>query len=301
MSPLHFNASIIRVYRLDVITAACYVPVVGFLRILYSFTKSDILTILIPTSLFGTAASRNYGIWPVFARVLWVWLNLLQFCVSNQIHAPEEDKRNKPWRPIPTGSISVGAARYLRWTLLPICLIFSAHQGALAPAIALALATLAHNEFDLGSGWFARNALNAIGYGAFSIGATYVGCFDSACHSRASTALSAHAINAAVILTTIQAQDFKDVEGDTAIGRRTLPIVCPSGSRALTALLILMWSLVVAHNSGAHAMTSWAVVALGSWTGLRFFFGRARESDRRSYILYNVWLCLLIIAPFTSS
>ena len=105
-----------------------------------------------------------------------MWLHLLQFCVSNQSVEPDEDGKNKPWRLIPAGNISLHAARRLRWLLLAACLAFSARTGILHASAALSFATWAHNEAHLGSHWLTRNALNAVGYASFSIGASDVGC-----------------------------------------------------------------------------------------------------------------------------
>ena len=103
--------------------------------------------------------------------VFWTWLHLLQFCVSNQSIDPEEDALNKPWRPIPSGLISVTSARCLRWILLPSCFSLSAYLEVHWQGIALALAFLAHNEFHLHSHWIMRNVCNAWGYAYFNAGA----------------------------------------------------------------------------------------------------------------------------------
>ena len=103
--------------------------------------------------------------------MLWTWFHLLQFCVSNQSLDPEEDSTNKPWRPIPSGLISVGSARNLRWMLLPLCLSTSVRLGAYWQGISLALAFVAHNEFGLHSHLFMRNICNAWGYASFNAGA----------------------------------------------------------------------------------------------------------------------------------
>ncbi len=126
-------------------------------------------------TVFGTLAAESYGIGSLLTRESWVGLHLLQFCVSNQSVGLEEDRRNKPWRPIPAGRISVAAAQSLRWTLSVPCLIISLRLGVIVPGATLILATFAHNELQLGSSWFLRNVLNAVGYCAFNVGAACVG------------------------------------------------------------------------------------------------------------------------------
>lgn len=105
---------------------------------------------------------------------IWTWLHLLQFTVSNQSLDPEEDASNKPWRPIPSGLISVGCARALRWVLLPLCFLFSVCLEAHWQGISLALAFIAHNEMHLHSHWFMCNVCNAWGYASFNAGASSI-------------------------------------------------------------------------------------------------------------------------------
>ena len=272
--------------------------------------------------MFGAVASGDYGVSQGILRFTWVLLHLLQFCVSNQTIDPDEDLQNKPWRPIPSGRISVRAAIYLRWTLFVVCLLFSTSCGVLYAGAALSIATIAHNELRLGSHWLARNGLNAVGYASFSVGATNAGCPGAFIHHSsaarditqelrlappsatgcvsAATALISQLLISLVIFTTIQAQDFKDVEGDKLIARRTLPIVYPSASRLLTAALIPIWSLLLVyryHDASAFALIG--TLALGLSTGARFFLVRTRDEDKKSYVLYNV--SLLHFIPTLSS
>jgi 4-hydroxybenzoate polyprenyltransferase len=118
----------------------------------------------------------------MLCAVLWTWLHLLQFCVSNQSLNPEEDVLNKPWRPIPSGIVSVLNARILRWILLPLCLSLSIMMSleALWQGISLAIAFIAYNELHLHSHWLTRNACNAWGYASFNAGASAIaGAYNS--------------------------------------------------------------------------------------------------------------------------
>ena len=110
----------------------------------------------------------------MLCAVLWTWLHLLQFCVSNQSLNPGEDVLNKPWRPIPSGIVSVLNARILRWILLPLCLSLSMSLEALWQGVFLAIGFLVYNELHLDSHWLMRNALNAWGYASFNAGASSI-------------------------------------------------------------------------------------------------------------------------------
>ncbi|KAI0662475.1 UbiA prenyltransferase family-domain-containing protein [Cubamyces menziesii] len=258
----------------------------NFAYTLWLFTFSDLKTILFPTLAFGIAASPDDSSAHVGQRALWIWLHLLQFCVSNQRLSPQEDATNKPWRPIPAGRLSMTSATWLRWALLPACLTLSIHYDVVLPSVALALGTLAHNEFGMDSQWLPRNVCNAVGYAAFNAGATYAAC-GNRCTPKL-TSIAAQVLNALVILTTIQAQDFQDTEGDRATGRTTLPIVFPRSSRWAMIVLLTAWSTLLSaywQTSAVHA----ALLALsGAAVGSRFVLYQDAASDRLSYRLYNV-------------
>lgn len=108
------------------------------------------------------------------SAALWTWLHLLQFCVSNQSLSPHEDALNKPWRPVPSGRITLRTAAALRWFLLPLCFLCSIHYDVLSAGIVFPIGVLLHNELKLDSHWFTRNALNALGYAVFDAGATTI-------------------------------------------------------------------------------------------------------------------------------
>ncbi|KAI0325840.1 hypothetical protein GY45DRAFT_183908 [Cubamyces sp. BRFM 1775] len=261
------------------------------MHVVYLFTKSDIMTTLIPNTAFGIVAAGDFHPGRTLQRLTWVWVHCLQFCVSNQSIDVSEDKKNHPWRPILCGLISWPAARYLRWMLLVLSLSLSTSWGVFTPSLTLSLATIAYNELGLSKKWFTRNALNAIGYTSFCVGATNAAHANIHRHRSAdpTSSLSIHLVNALIIMSTIQAQDFKDVEGDAAIGRETLPILYPGASRVVTAALIPMWSVLVTRLWTMDKVLSVSTVLVGCAAGLSFVVGpRTRASDERSYKLYNV-------------
>lgn len=98
------------------------------LRTLWLFTRSDLKTIVGPVTCFGLcnaiamdvslsnsdAATTALSILPRLpATFLWVWTNLLPFSMNNQSQQCSivEDRINKPWRPIPSGRISMREAK----------------------------------------------------------------------------------------------------------------------------------------------------------------------------------------------
>ncbi|KAI0828274.1 UbiA prenyltransferase family-domain-containing protein [Trametes gibbosa] len=284
--------------RLDLGVSRICKQLYGFAYTLWLFTFSDLKTVFFPTLVFGTAAAPISSTSQLVPRAIWIWIHLLQFCLSNQCLSPAEDASNKPWRPIPSGRITVGSARLLRWTMLVVCLLVSAHYGVVAQSIALALGTLAHNELGMDAAWLPRNVCNAVGYAAFNAGATYAACSGGEEHKA--MAVAAQVLNALVIVSTIQAQDFQDTAGDRLTGRRTLPIVFPRCSRWTMPVLLAAWSTFLATYWRASAVHAAVLVAMGAPAGVRFVLYDSASADRQSYRMYNLWLCAVHVTPFVA-
>ncbi|KAI0052435.1 hypothetical protein FA95DRAFT_1601807 [Auriscalpium vulgare] len=259
------------------------------LRTLYLFTKSDIKTILFPVTVFAYLTASSTSVDRLALASFWLWLHLLQFCVSNQSMDPKEDALNKPWRPIPAGRISVPAARVLRWALLPFCFALSVLLNVEWQGIALATAFIAHNELGLDSHWFVRNLCNAWGYAAFNAGTAAIACSVQG-EALDPRTLTSFICNAFIILTTIHAQDFRDEVGDKLLGRRTLPIVWPEASRVAIVVTMVAWSIGLSIACELKLHVAGALCALAVFVGIRFYYERTAEADGRSYLYYNLWL-----------
>lgn len=100
--------------------------------------------------------------------------------------------------------------------------------------------------------------------------------------------LLAHTFSGLIVLVTIHAQDFQDVEGDAICGRRTLPIVFPESSRHLMVWSLPLWSVFLSWFWGIDMLRSAILLVIGIFCGLRFILYRDAVADRRSYIYYNV-------------
>ncbi|KIJ66156.1 hypothetical protein HYDPIDRAFT_110338 [Hydnomerulius pinastri MD-312] len=256
-------------------------------------------TILFPITLFAVYAAPSTSPTRFLHCLSWTWLHLLQFCVSNQYLSPGEDARNKPWRPIPSGRITVPRATILRWALLPICLFISAFYDVLIPSAIFALGVLVHNECKMDSHWLSRNILNAIGYATFDTAATFIAQADRS-QPLQDVAVTAHHLSTLIVFSTIHAQDFKDEPGDRYEGRRTIPIVMPRIARVTMPIILLLWSIILNLLPGSFhlSVTSVALLGLGLLVGLRFALLSTPKADRMSYLLYNLWLALARITPF---
>lgn len=92
-----------------------------------------------------------------------------------------------------------------------------------------------------------------------------------------------------IFATTIHTQDFKDVAGDAAVGRKTLPIMQPILSRFTVPVVLITWSVGLWSIWQLGWYTAIAFDLLAAVTSARFFFLRSVSDDQTSfYYWYNV-------------
>ncbi|KLO15626.1 hypothetical protein SCHPADRAFT_824462 [Schizopora paradoxa] len=261
---------------------------------LFLFTKSDIKTTVIPITVLAAAAAPLTNISHLPHIIFWVWFHVLQFDVSNQTLDPEEDEHNKRDRPLPAKRISYRNAVILRWALVPACWTLSACYSleTMYASMALVALTAIYDEFGAHSGhWAVRNLVNALGFVSFEVGASLIAGNDR--HFLDNTARLSVLCSAGIFFTTIQSQDFKDVEGDTLIGRQTIPIVHPTIAAPTLALLLQCWALGLAYLWHANLMTTIAISVLSLWVGACYLRSGSVKEYQRSFYLYNVWLTVM--------
>ncbi|KAJ7223115.1 hypothetical protein GGX14DRAFT_694302 [Mycena pura] len=190
------------------------------------FTWTDYKTIFIPITAFACAAGPLHSMHNLLQTELWIWMHLLMCDVSNQARSKEED-----------------AINLLRWVVAGICVLWSTlyyGRDQVLTSLGLLLTTFMHDEAGLSKHVIGKNFCNIFDYVAFEIGATKI-----IAASRHLDSVSVHAviISGILISTTIQAQDFPDVEGDAALGRVTFPIYAPEFSRIATLAVMVAWSI----------------------------------------------------------
>ena len=120
-------------------------------------------------------------------------------------------------------------------------------------------------------------------------------CYDSrmltvlgANHAMDYVSVTAVIISGMLIFTTIQAQDFPDVEGDKALGRMTFPIYAPEFSRLFTLLATIVWSMFLSWFWEVGPISTAFLVCFGAYIGMRYYLWRSLEADKKSYLIFNV-------------
>ncbi|KAG1723716.1 UbiA prenyltransferase family-domain-containing protein [Suillus paluster] len=253
------------------------------------FTRSDFKTIILPVMTFATVVSPRHNPLALSCSLCWLWLHLFQANVSNQACSIHEDKVNKPWRPVPSGRISVEESRALRWGLMVFCSGLSS-LFSLNVLITSAMSTvvmMVYDDFRLSHHPCFKNLCNAGYYVTFELGPSLILSGESSLDRTSIQALSCSTL---VILLTIHAQDFADVNGDRRSGRRTLPIVAPEGSRIYMLCVLPLLSFALASFWSLGPLCSAFFISVGSGVGLRYFLFRDEIRDQANYRLYNIWL-----------
>lgn len=281
------------------------------------FTRSDLKTIVIPSTLFALVcalsgppmtsspvSSNAYLVKNTVKAIFWVWINLLPFAIQNQRQQESvaEDATNKPWRPMPSRRLSFSQATFLM--LLCYCLAFlsSLILGGKYQCIALIGLGYWYNELrGADSSWVIRNLINGFGYICFTSGALEV-ILGSDTVSLGSPACQWLTMVGTVVFTTIQSQDMADQAGDALRKRLTAPLVMGDlAARWTIAAFVGVWSLVCPLFWDVLAPYSTASVVLGVVVASRFLLYRDAEADKKSALIYNLWIVSLYFLPLIRS
>lgn len=275
---------------------------------LWLFTYNDLKTMVYPSTIFAFFhllpfyAVRSQAVDVFFSRLpsilVYIWFNLLAFVVNNQrpTASVEEDRLNKPWRPIPAGRLTQTQARTLGLISYPLALLVSMLLSAgVNQSALLALCGYIYNNHGGGdSNFWVRNLLNACGFTSFASGALEVALGSSIPLSIIPWLL----IIAAVVFTTVHTQDMYDQVGDSAAGRQTVPLVIGDGpARWSIAISVMLWSLVCPLCWASGSVGYIAPILFGGWVTLRSLTRRTVKEDRTTFRIYNAWLVSIYSLP----
>ncbi|PMD42701.1 hypothetical protein L207DRAFT_553677 [Hyaloscypha variabilis F] len=281
------------------------------LKTLYLFSKSNIKCVTIPQTLFALSTALSGpllttnptpSLLSILSRLpillLWITINLLICDISNQ-RLPSsitEDSLNKSWRPIPSGRITPESARQLLLTLIPLSLTLSEYLGNAQETLFILLLAWIYNDLGAAnSNFHLRNLTNALGIAAFNAGSIIPLTGPSGLNSMGYIWIC---ILTAAICSTISILDMPDIAGDSARGRRTMPIVYGHEiARWGLAVPIVFWSAVCPLFVGVRVVG--CVVSLGLGVGLagHLVGFRTQERDEVSEKLWCVWTMVLYFLP----
>jgi len=246
-----------------------------------AFSWRDWSTTIIPSFIFSIGAARSSVLPP---RVLcyryllllpWSILFVYSFNLSNQIAGVLEDQINKPDRPIPSGKVTLKGAKLRRIVVVSAYLALSLYFPSILPeTIGWILTTAFLNLTPAGHHWFGKNCIGMVTgvWAQFNSGWKIISPM---------TDQSTRFVWAFAFWFGLAAhiQDLRDIEGDTAIGRQTLPIVVGDMRARLLITLIAIPLQALALKLGrighpgpasillalafAHVIIGWRVMQAG--------------------------------------
>lgn len=239
--------------------------------------------------------------------LLYMWLWVLYFDCSNQKEpeAVQEDKLNKPWRAIPSGRLTMESAEtWYKWSCAILPAASGFWLGGFPEAIAFMIETWIHDYAKGGDFWWSKNIINLFFYGTGQLGATHVAVAHMGNNSMSRAGYEWCAMLALQTLTTIQLQDIKDMEGDAARGRNTMPLAFGEWPcRWFTMTAICFWSVacpVYWSNGSLHAGFILPIF-FGGLITIRSLIWTTLASDRRTWPYFILgWLPALYATPLLS-
>lgn len=283
-----------------------------FVDTLWLFTKSDFATSILPNTVFGISSAlagsfltknESPDLLVILSRVpqvlLFNWANILIFDLANQSlpDAVVEDSCNKPWRPLPSGRITISQTRRLLLASLPIALAINWSLGAWEETVLLFVLTWMYNDLKGGDeNFIVRNLILGFALGLYNSGSLRVACGND----QPISTLGYYwiVLISCVIFTTMQIQDMKDQVGDEARGRRTAPLVLgDNAARWTIAVPVAAWSVICPFFLGVGPLGYFITCGYGSFIVGRLFMLRSECADRTTWKLWTGWTALLYLLP----
>ncbi|KAJ7443007.1 UbiA prenyltransferase family [Mycena latifolia] len=261
----------------------------------FLFNQYDIISTIGPVIVVGSVLAGVPDLKSFLHGLVWQELHLIAFEIQNQITGLEEDKLSKPTRPLVSGRLTVQTAQKIYLVLIVLSLLNSASHGILACSLLHLVSMFAYNEAGLSRYWAFKSFLGSMGYVCYCWGMTVI--FD---HGRplSRTSIIAVVLSGLIFTTTGHAQDFRDRDGDAAIGRKTLAIVLPQPfARWSLMALMLGWTAGLVYLWGPPVVVSVVFFALAAYTTVNFVRDYSQEADRVSYWWYNIWLIVAHMLP----
>jgi 4-hydroxybenzoate polyprenyltransferase len=277
-------------------------PIRRELALSWGFIRRDLTSAVAPGLLFAIAARRAVGPSTALAHlaafgraVLYFWLFLYAFCLLNQIVGVDEDRVNKPDRPIPSGAVSLAGARVRFVIALAALLAVGQWLGVLAWAAAWALLILLADLGGWARHWLTKN-VGVVGIGALvQLAAAWrLAAPGVAMPWRTIFVLSG------LLGVSMCIQDFRDIAGDRATGRRTLPIALGENparwvSAAWFVIMpaLLHVGLMAPLHAGVAGLAGDVVMtALSLSIAVRLVRLRTPAADHRTYLLLPLLYCV---------
>lgn len=281
-----------------------FFPFFREIRLLWRFTKTDLLVSVVSGSIFMLAAllstkSVNLQSLGYFGLgICYFVFYIYPFDISNQLDAVEEDKINKPFRPLAAGLVDAEGAYFRYYLGSLIYLLLGAFLGVFYWSVLWVVVTYFLNFKGLDQNWITKNFV-CMGLGtAAQLGPAW----QIICPMNSSAIIWISLISFWVGLTSCT-QDFRDVVGDRKTSRKTLPILVGDQNARLITMsfwLIMMISVAVVYFYLKQGLF-WLDLALilpalatHLYIIYRLWFLRTPKADGKTYLTQCLLYCYLL-------
>ncbi|NJL61216.1 MAG: UbiA family prenyltransferase [Methylacidiphilales bacterium] len=279
-----------------------YHGVIREINLIWMFVKRDFPSTVVAALIFLIAAWKSnnlssdelvIGLGRGFFYFL---LYILSFCIANQILGVEEDRLNKPDRPIVSGAVSYNGAlvrlviSQLAFTLLGLCF------GILKWTLLWQFFTFLYHVARWDRNWITKGLV--VGAGAFL---HLVPAWELIAPI---TPIGWNWILMMSVIWTIlvPVQDFRDIEGDRTVNRKTLPMVIGEKAGRVVVSLGFILLPVAVHmilmmpaGNTLNVLLCDIVLAMWSWMiAARIIFYQNPKADHLTYMLFTYWYCLAL-------
>lgn len=279
------------------------------LLLVWKFIDNDIWDTVIPCIItFITAwvyAGRDWHDFPLYLSYCLVYtlFYILTFCVSNQVNSVEEDRINKPRRPLVTGFITETQARARLFVYNILFLITALALHLFWLAFAWQLITKMLCQWGFSNHWATKNLL-CISLGTITLLAAEWNIVENI--SRNTWAY--------IVIISLWAgiglplQDLRDQAGDRIMGRKTLPLaIGDKRARIALSIYFVLISPIIYYMAvltqvplaevaiNTTALVILAVELLWHWyVALRLWLYKTPKEDDQTYHWFVYLFCATI-------
>ena len=258
------------------------------LDIFFAFSWMDWSFSIIPSLIFSIGGARSSGssltvLAPRYILlILWNTCFIYFFNLSNQITGIVEDRLDKPHRPLPSGKVTLAGAKKRLIVVLLVWLLASIRASVLDQMLCWTLTTAFLTLTAAGNHWFGKNTA-ALTAGTWAL------------HTASWKIIAAETEQGTRYAWTIafwagvatHVQDLRDIEGDAANGRKTLPIVygdrCSRALMTFIAIPLQMLALWLGRVMQAAPLLIGAAHAIVAWRVMQE--GRGSKYDHKTYMV----------------
>ncbi|MBH0776965.1 UbiA family prenyltransferase [Nocardia bovistercoris] len=270
------------------------------LRICWAFTRGDLSATVLPATVFTMAAAMSAGLTLdalpglLLRCVPYFWLYIYTFDLSNQLTGIDEDRINKPHRPLVTGLVTPAEVRVRLIVTTVAFLALGAALGVFEWTVLWVAAWVFHNHLGGAKFWWGKNLAMVAGTIAQLAAAWQIVTGPTA---TAWTWILAIAVPLAGLVSL---QDLRDRDGDLAVGRRTMVVVLGEAQARLVLAVafavypVLLYVLLYDGAPTAAVLIGGVGACVLSLIAFRVLALRSRRADHHTYLLYTAWYCLAL-------